>query len=55
MTKKFDKKKIFNKKEIQEKLKIYKGKKIVLSHGVFDLLHVGHIAHFESAKKMETF
>jgi len=51
MTKKFDKKKIFNKKEIQEKLKIYKGKKIVLSHGVFDLLHVGHIAHFESAKQ----
>jgi len=26
-------------------------KKIVLCHGVFDLLHVGHIRHFEVAKK----
>ena len=29
-----------------------KGKKIVLCHGVFDLLHVGHIKHFEQAKKL---
>lgn len=29
-----------------------KGKKIVLCHGVFDLLHVGHIKHFKKAKKM---
>lgn len=28
------------------------GKRIVLSHGVFDLLHVGHIRHFEQAKKL---
>ena len=27
------------------------GKKIVHCHGVFDLLHPGHIKHFESAKK----
>tara|TARA_B100001964_G_scaffold241138_1_gene312748 strand:- start:1501 stop:3027 length:1527 start_codon:yes stop_codon:yes gene_type:complete len=27
-----------------------KGKKIVLCHGVFDLLHIGHIKHFEEAK-----
>ena len=27
-------------------------KKIVLSHGVFDLLHIGHIRHFKSAKKL---
>lgn len=27
------------------------GKKIVLCHGVFDLLHPGHIRHFKSAKK----
>ena len=26
--------------------------KIVLAHGTFDLLHVGHIKHFESAKKV---
>lgn len=29
-----------------------RGKRVVLSHGVFDLLHVGHIRHFESAKKL---
>src|SRR3989338_2963807 len=28
------------------------GKKIVLCHGVFDLLHPGHILHFKAAKRM---
>jgi len=28
-----------------------KGKKVVLCHGVFDLLHPGHIKHFEAAKQ----
>lgn len=28
------------------------GKKIVLCHGVFDLVHPGHIIHFEEAKKL---
>src|SRR4030043_394929 len=28
-----------------------KGKKIIHCHGVFDLLHPGHIKHFETAKK----
>ena len=28
-----------------------KKKKIVLCHGVFDLLHIGHIKHFKDAKK----
>jgi len=28
------------------------GKKIIHCHGVFDLLHVGHIRYFEHAKKM---
>jgi len=27
------------------------GNKIVLCHGVFDLLHIGHIRHFEEARK----
>ena len=27
------------------------GKKIVLCHGVFDLLHAGHILHFKAAKQ----
>jgi len=28
------------------------GKKIALCHGCFDLMHPGHIKHFQSAKKM---
>ncbi|MEI8218876.1 MAG: adenylyltransferase/cytidyltransferase family protein, partial [Elusimicrobiota bacterium] len=28
-----------------------KGKKIVLCHGVFDLVHLGHIRYFTQAKK----
>ena len=28
------------------------GKKIVLCHGCFDLMHPGHIRHFQAAKKM---
>src|SRR3989338_8631480 len=28
-----------------------KGKKVVLCHGVFDIVHVGHIRHFGRAKK----
>jgi len=28
------------------------GNTVVLCHGVFDLLHVGHIRHFESAKRL---
>ena len=30
---------------------IRSGKKLVLCHGVFDLLHIGHIRYFEQAKK----
>ena len=28
-----------------------KGKKIILCHGSFDLIHPGHLNHFEQAKK----
>ena len=38
-------------KTIKEQLRAA-GKKIVLCHGVFDLVHPGHIVHFEQAKKM---
>lgn len=51
------KKKILKKDILIKKLKALrlKKKKIVLSHGVFDLLHLGHIKHFESAKKNGDF
>ena len=28
------------------------GKKVVLCHGVFDLVHVGHLKYFDQAKKL---
>ena len=42
---------IENLKKIVSKLKA-KRKKIVLCHGVFDLLHIGHIKHFHGAKNL---
>lgn len=40
--------------ELALKLSDYKskGKKIVLCHGCFDLMHPGHIKHFQAAKRM---
>ena len=43
-------------KTIEELAEIIKkekenGKKVALSHGCFDLLHIGHIKHFNGAKK----
>ena len=41
---------------IKNKLKKIKlKKKVVLCHGVFDLLHLGHVKHFKSAKKFGDF
>lgn len=37
--------------QIKDKLRAT-GKKVVLCHGVFDLVHPGHILHFEQAKEM---
>lgn len=39
---------------LADQLKVLKisGKKIVHCHGVFDLLHIGHIRYFEQAKQM---
>lgn len=47
-------KKVITKKEFAEIKKKLKenSKKIVLCHGVFDLVHPGHIIHFQEAKKM---
>ncbi len=45
--------KILNENDLKLKVSLIKQKKnkIALSHGVFDLLHVGHISHFNSIKK----
>ena len=45
------KNKILNFKNLKKVRDKFKTKKIVLCHGVFDLLHVGHINYFKSAKK----
>lgn len=48
--------KIFTKNQLEQELKkIRKYKKIVLCHGVFDVVHYGHIKHFEAAKKFGDF
>ena len=40
--------------QLDLKLRQFKseGKRIVLCHGVFDLLHIGHIRYFNAASKM---
>ena len=47
------KQKIFSLENLQEILTKQKraGKKIVLCHGVFDLIHLGHIKHFKESKQ----
>lgn len=47
------KNKVINLKKIGEALELEKkqGKKIVHCHGCFDLIHHGHIKHFEAAKE----
>jgi len=46
-------KKLIKLSEVEKKLKPLKkeGKRVVHCHGCFDLLHHGHIKHFEAAKK----
>jgi len=45
------KNKILNIKSLKKTRNKFIGKKIVLCHGVFDLLHIGHINYFRSSKK----
>jgi rfaE bifunctional protein kinase chain/domain/rfaE bifunctional protein nucleotidyltransferase chain/domain len=44
--------KIIKLEELADQIESYKaeGKKVVHCHGVFDLLHIGHIKHFQSAR-----
>jgi len=46
-------KKVLKIKNVNRVINLYKKnkKKIGLCHGVFDLLHLGHIRHFKKAKK----
>lgn len=47
--------KIVTKSEYRERIKgelKAENKKVILCHGVFDLIHPGHIIHFQQAKKM---
>ena len=44
--------KLVFKTQIRPKLK-KEGKQIALCHGVFDLVHPGHIIHLEQAKQMD--
>ena len=46
------KNKILSTSQLKSVLDKIRGKrKIVQCHGVFDLLHIGHIKHFEKSKK----
>ena len=47
-------KKIVNLNFLKQKIKKFKlnNKKIILCHGVFDLLHAGHIMHFQESKNL---
>ena len=44
---------ILNETQLNKKINDLKAKKnkIVLCHGVFDLIHIGHIKHFERARE----
>ena len=42
--------KVLNFNSLSEIRKKYKNQKIVLCHGVFDILHHGHINHFTKSK-----
>ena len=44
-------KKLINELNLKIAKRKFKNKKIVLCHGVFDLLHTGHLDYFKSAKK----
>ena len=46
--------KLKNSEEIKKILR-KRNKKVVLCHGTFDLLHLGHINHLSEAKALEIF
>lgn len=48
------KKNLLSKEQMEKKIKLLKkkGKKIVFTNGVFDMLHIGHLTYLEEAKKL---
>ena len=44
-----------SKEKIKRFFQITKNKEIGLCHGVFDVVHLGHLKHFEFAKKKSRF
>ena len=42
-------------KKIQLFRKLNPKKKVVLCHGIFDILHIGHLRYFKEAKKIGDF
>jgi rfaE bifunctional protein nucleotidyltransferase chain/domain len=52
-----NKNKIFSIHQIKQEVSNQKknGKKILLCHGVFDLIHIGHLRHFKAAKSYGDF
>ena len=46
--------KLLDNQNIKEKISELKkrGHKVVMCHGVFDLIHIGHLSHFNEAKKL---
>ncbi len=48
------KEKVLTLEALAEKVRMHQGqsKTVALCHGCFDILHVGHLRHFEAAKKL---
>ena len=44
--------KLLEKNQLSQIKKRFRNKKIVLCHGVFDVLHIGHLKYLKRAKKL---
>ena len=55
MFKEYKSKKIISYKNLNNFIKKNKKKRTVLCHGVFDIVHPGHIRHFAHCKQTNSF